>query len=1248
MVNFQKIPALFFKNLGFKTKREALYFIKRNNVKGSQTTEDEFKEFVNDRKNDNMDSVINQLKQQEKTSLKRNQQLSKKYNTLVNKFNKLKEQLKRKEQPKKIERKVKIIENKIDAREGKNFKNVAYEYVIDMSKLPVYNQEFVEQNEVLQTAIDNQLRGYVQDLNRIKRVLINNLRNTFNKLGTYKYYLTYECELFRYKKTKNENNEETVTIDNLVVFYLSHESQNPNIVLNESEIIKSVNQSYNRIKKLIESATSSVSGSGWIFKRSIKMHIDYVKYEPIKGGSFKKLPDWVINKRCCINIENKDNKCFFYSVIASKVYESLQNKKHSSRVSNYKDYMNLFDFSMFIHEKQKLDEMGNVYQSDDCSIAIDSNRFDKFCQINKVCLSIFDIEDSNNRVKPIYASRMKEYETEIDIGYYDGHYVLIRNLSALLGNEKIKNKMYHCKNCLNGFWSQEKLQKHKLDCMNNDSIRVIMPFSDNDKQLKFKSYHKMVKASVAIYCDFECIIDENKNHIPSGYALYAVSQFCEPELLLKRGKDGDDTMNKFFSDLKRMEFKYMNFVREKEQEIVKHFKIPVVIHNLRGYDSHIIIKYISRYGSENIDCIANNKEKYMSFTIDGLRFIDSLQFMASSLETLVKNLKKDVKNDDDYLQKFKYTTREFGLTNADIITRKQVYPYEYFDSFEKFDDKDLPSIDLFYSSLYDSSISESDYEQAKHVYKYFNCQSLGQYHDLYLKSDVTLLADVFESFRNVCHNAYGLDPINYITAPSLAWDAMLLKTGITIENMTDIDMFLMAEKGLRGGICSIQHRHSKANNKYLTDYNPQQESNYIMYLDANNLYGWAMIQSLPSGNYKWEKIDDMNEQFIMSLAKDCKRGYIFEVDLEYPVELHDSHNDYPLAPESTSFNSSPFMQQIETKYDIKQSDINKLIPNLHDKKNYVVHYRNLQLYLSLGLKLTKIHRVFSFEQSDFLKSYIDMNTDMRKNAKNDFEKDFFKLMNNSVFGKFMENIRKRKDVHLLQTAEQVLKKTKQSFYDSHKIFSDDLIAVEMKKKHIVMNKPIVIGMCILDLSKYLMYDFHYNTMKTKYGDKCKVMYTDTDSLIYEIKTEDVYQDLAESNFKKNFDFSDYPQNHPLHDETNKKVIGKFKCETNGKVIDEYVGLCPKMYSVLVDNEAKMRAKGVGRSAMKNIMHENYKSCLFDSNQFKQYCKFNSIKSENHQLKTVEINKVSLSAYDDKRYYIDMINSYAYGHYKSLN
>ena len=242
-------------------------------------------------------------------------------------------------------------------------------------------------------------------------------------------------------------------------------------------------------------------------------------------------------------------------------------------------------------------------------------------------------------------------------------------------------------------------------------------------------------------------------------------------------------------------------------------------------------------------------------------------------------------------------------------------------------------------------------------------KTMGDYHDLYLKAEVSLLADVFQKFIKMCLDYYGLDPCHYFSSPGLIWDAMLKITGTELELISDIDMHLLIEKGMNGGISYIVKRYI-ANNKYMKDYDGGEcssieESVYIIYLDVNNLYGWELTQYLPYGGFKWLSKKEIDESDLKLVNENSSTGYILEVDPEYPSELHDLHNDCPLAPEKLEISQSmlsKYCSDIADKYGIKIGGVNKSVPNLRNKEKYVVHYRNLQLYLSLGMKLSKIHR----------------------------------------------------------------------------------------------------------------------------------------------------------------------------------------------------------------------------------------------------------------------------------------------------
>ena len=959
------------------------------------------------------------------------------------------------------------------------------------------------------------------------------------------------------------------------------------------------------------------------------------------------------------------------------------------------------------------------------------NQINRIEKQNKININLFGYDTVKKAVYPIQISE-ERYDDHLDLLYIEGknelgeettHYIYIKDFNRLMFSfTEHKCKKHFCMHCLQCFYSNESLAKHKVNCIAINGVQAIkMPQKYIDKNgvertpcVYFKNYHKTLPVPFGIYADFECTTEKISGCQPSDRKSYTekyqkhtgcsfgykvVCHYDENysgDVVIYRGKDCIQKFIKcMFEEVKncqsiiRDDFnKPLKMTNEDEESFkeathchicekkyrvddvpvrdhchvtgkyrgsahqtcnlklkisAENIKIPVVFHNLKGYDSHFIMNELGeliKKGEENIkiNVIAQNAEKYMAFYIGKhLSFIDSFAFMSSSLDKLAGNLE-----DRDFIYTKDYFTYPIQFN---LMKRKGVYSYDYMDSFSKFNDRELPKREDFYSLLTDNNISEDDYSHAKNVWNTFNLQNMGEYHDLYLKTDILLLTDVFENFRKTCLTYYKLDPLHYITSPGLAWDAMLKMTGINLELITDIDMQLFIEKGLRGGISYIAHRHATANNKYIKNYDLDKLISYIMYLDANNLYGWAMSKPLPYGNFRWVNADSV-------ITKEYGIGHIYEVDLEYPKELHDLHNDYPCAAEKIKVSDdmlSDYCREIKDKFNIRSGNVNKLIPTLGDKKNYVLHERNLKLYLSLGLKLKKIHRVLEFSEKPWLKPYIDFNTEKRKKAKNAFEKDFFKLMNNSVFGKTMENIRKRSNIKLETDPDHFLRQTAKPTFVSCKIFHENLVAVHMKKNFLLLDKPSYVGMCILDLSKVLMYDFHYNFIKAKYGERAKLLFTDTDSLCYHIITDDVYQDLY--NHKDMFDNSDYSKSSKFYFDENKKVIGKFKDEAAGNPITSFVGLKSKMYSYEVElpsGEIKNNkaCKGISKNVVKrDIDHKDYLSTL--QNKTIQNHKMKTIRSNYHEVSSYEINKISLSCYDDKRYILDDgITSYAYGNYKA--
>ena len=1122
------------------------------------------------------------------------------------------------------------------------------------------------------------------------------------------------------------------------------------LIINETDIKLSLQASQQQILNKIAQWISE--GSGWTIQSIENHYINIVNYQPFKGSSYINLPQELKNNKSLINLQNKDNECFRWCHIRHLNPQEKDPHRIKKMDKAYIDKLNYtgIEFPVTVKQINKIEKQNNICinlfgyeEKQKFPIYISKEKF-----IDHMELLLITEGENNHYVLIKDFNKFMYNQTK-----HEHRKCFCMHCLQCFSREDVLTE--HKNNCIliNGKQAIQMPEKGHIVNFKNYYKQLPVPF------VIYADFEAITEKVLGCQPNTEkSYTDAYQKHTDCGYGYKVVccydNEYTKPVQIYR----GENAVYKFMenmleevnwckSKMKKHFNKPLKMTKENKRDFKKatkcyicdkpynnndirvrdhchitgefrgsahqdcnlklrinpdKIKIPVIFHNLRGYDSHFIMQQIGKIAIEHIyknkrgeecqmdiNAIPNNMEKYMAFMLGKhLVFLDSFQFMNSSLDMLVSNitkcgmcetckpekcLKQAIKDKGFVIQhktsfpcgeckncknsnktcinpnydNLKYTSKEFKGEKLKLMAQKGVYPYDYMDSFDKFHKTKLPMKEEFHSILSNEHITDKQYDHAQNVWKTFNLKTMGDYHDLYLKSDILLLADVFENFRVTCLQYYKLDPCHYFTSPGLAWDAMLKMTNVKLELLTDIDMFQFIEKGMRGGTSYIANRYGKANNKYMKKYDEKEPSKYIMYLDANNLYGWAMSQYLPTDGFKWlsqKKIDKIN---LGTYTDDSKKGLILEVDLEYPNELHDLHNDYPLGPEKLKVTNemlSDYCKTIQKNFNISSGLVHKLIPTLADKQNYVLHYRNLQLYLNLGLKLKKVHRVLEFNQSPWLKQYIDFNTQKRTNAKNSFEKDFFKLMNNSVFGKTMENLRKRVDVRLVTGKEKLLKLASKPTYVSCKIFNENLVAVHKIKETLTLNRPAYVGMCILDLSKTLMYDFHYNYIKNKYGDKAKLLFTDTDSLTYEIETEDAYHDFW--NDKDKFDNSDYDIKSPFYKITNKKVIGKFKDEAAGQPIIEFIGLRSKMYSYVKDNETGGKtAKGIKKNVIKkDIKHEDYKNVLFNNKQM--YHTMKTIRSQKHQLGSFELNKISLSCFDDKRFLHDNgITSYSYGNWR---
>nr|XP_049699656.1 uncharacterized protein LOC126055254 [Helicoverpa armigera] len=932
--------------------------------------------------------------------------------------------------------------------------------------------------------------------------------------------------------------------------------------------------------------------SGWSFKSVSHLEINVNKYCPMRGGTYLELPKKLKNSKSCINIQNNDNCCFLWSVVAS-LYPV---KKNVCRTNSYPHYSSIFN----------IEGMSFPVSYEDIKL---------FETNNNISINVYGVENKSETVTgPLYLTN-KRRSIHVNLLYLErkgmSHYCLIKDLARLVRGQVTNHKgnFFLCESCLQFYSCETKYRSHI--CSKTLSI-----LPDKNSKLGFKNYERKQKINYVIYADFESLLvncfekkSENthnlKKHQPSCFAYYICCSHDprQNRYVTYRGLDCVEVfITRLIEDVKKIndillikkqmipltkkeQTQYNNAstchicdrlllddkVRDHDHVTGKYrgpahtqcnlmFRvcpfIPVIFHNLSNYDSHLFIKELAKHKG-HIKIIPKTKEKYLTITkyIDHdnsnrpvqIKFIDSFQFLSSSLDALSKSL-----TDKDFL----HLSTEMRNDNLIYLLKtKGIYPYDYMNTWKKYEETKLPPKEFFYNTLKMEHITDEEYKHAKTVWDAFKITTIGEYTDLYLKCDVLLLCDIFENFRNISLKYYKLDPAYYVTAPSLSWDAMLLYTQVELDLIDDLEMYQMLEKGIRGGLAQCSLRHAKANNKYLPEFNDLEPSSYLIYLDCNNLYGYAMTKKFPITEFRFLNQKEVNCFDVMSISDESQYGFILEVDLEYPEHVHDFHSDLPFAPE---------------KFIPPGGKTAKLIANLYDKFNYVIHYTHLQECLKNGLVLRKIHRILTFRQEEYLKKYIDLNTSLRQASTTTFEKDFFKLLNNSIFGKTIENKRKQVDIKLATKwvdvdnitnkqhgAEKLICKPN---FKSVSVFSENLVAVQLKPEKIFLDRPIYIGFSVLEYAKLHLYQYHYN-MKKKYMNNIRLCYTDTDSLLYLIYTKDIYSDIK--NNLKDFDTSNFHLDNPyLIPRINEKVPGLFKDELGGDVITEFTGLRAKLYCLL--------------------------------------------------------------------------------------
>jgi len=1135
----------------------------------------------------------------------------------------------------------------------------------------------------------------VQDyFNLYRTSILNILEESLKNIRSIKFQISLHCEFVR-------ENEVMTEIENEICHhYVNSELK---VALNKfyvPEIFKEIILKIQHSADLFEK-----NGSGWQFNKVLGCDIRIAEFVLFRGGctSFP-VPKQFKAKRAIVSPQNSNNECFKYAFLIQMHYDDVPTYRRGN-CSQYDKFKNIYNWDS-IKLPTSIRHIARFEKDNqDKKFAVNVWGIDSEQVLNIKYQSQFCRDKTRKVVNILYVQR--DHSSD---GHYMAITQISRLLGK--DSHHLRELCYNCFNTFtpNNLEAHENLcfqfKHQRIEMPEDRECR----FKDIQKRLKTRFVIYADFESMCTSPSKKSIGQANllNEHEPSGYCLAISDSYAKKKDKIKYSLyRGANSMNLFLKELYQVsetllienekkkpmqklskaqlrqfknsqtchicQFKLQNSEKVKDHchvtgkfrgaahhscnaQFIQPKRIPVVMHSFKSFDLQLLLSNISKFPEETVDVIPNNSEKFLSIITSSFYFIDSLMHLSASLETLVKNLNPKNSSEKDFRRNFRPMIKTFGSSKAKALCRKGVYPYEFMSSFEKFKEKTFPNQTDFYNSLTGNSVEDLDYTYGKSIFDKY-CSNMGDYHDIYLLTDTLLLLCVMDKWRVTARQSYGLDPVHYYSLPGFAWDAALFNSKQTLELISDQSIYNFLELGLRGGVSMISHRYAKANNRFMKDFDETKPSSFIFYIDKTQLYAEAMSDYLPVGDFKWENknlVKNITDQDILKWEPESSTGRILSVDLEYDVQLHalSSHSEYPLCPEKINIperNLSSYQKKLIQNLDIKYSDKQtKLTPHLGDRNSYILHYRNLQYYLQKGMKLKKINSIVSFTQKPWLRDFVKLNSDLRKNAKNDLDRNLYKLVLNATFGKSMQQVRNKEDVHIVNSLNRVKNLTRQANFKRFEILKDQLVIMFRKKARIVLNKPLYVAFTVLDLSKLFMYEWHYDKIKKWYPDKkSRLLFTDTDSLAYHIETDDIFRDLYE--YKQHFDFSSYDKSHPasgfLFSNTNKKVIGKMKDECEGRILYSFVGVAPKMYSFQGEKGlSKVAAKGIKKSLVSRCLnHQNFKNALFK--QKKYFCHSNHIRSKNHKLFTANFKKLALHCFDSKRYLLpDGISSVPHNHF----
>ena len=1022
-----------------------------------------------------------------------------------------------------------------------------------------------------------------------------------------------------------------------------------------------------------------MEGSGWNIQGINHLKLYFHKTNPINGQTYIKLP---IRTKSILNIQNNDTYCFVWSILAA-IHPV---DKDPQRVSKYEPYRNELDIS-------------NIDFTNGMRI-IDIPKFENLN--NQLSINVFEYskeEDNDYKLFPLYISNNIENRRIIDLILYKNHYILLKKLHVFIGKH---DSSYICRSCLSSYTVQSELTTHKRLCgIKNKSVYI----PAKESHVMWNKYYQKMPIYSIIIADFEArnkpIINQDNDisktidiceQIPVCNGLYIINRIddlpIEPGYY--KSSFGVNNVKWFLSKINNIEFQMSEFFKrnlkpkitiKSEKSFLKskicwlcdiefintndkirhyckltgkylgsahqscidyinkvnlHKFIPVLYHNFSKYDNHMFFNDLinSKVEKKNISIIAKTNEEYMSINYSCIKFADSMRFQAASMEELTKSLK-----DDDYIHLKRHFPNHWML-----LKKKLAYPYEFYKTLEDYE-KPIDILlksgnEAYFSKTKNKIPDQEEINRTNEIIKLFNIKNGKELTELYIKADIILLADIFEKFLKVSKIEFGINPLYHISLPGTTWSNGLKYTKIKLELIKNVDLFQMFESGIRGGLSGV------FGNRYIESDN----NTVILHVDMNNLYGFAMLFHLPTGNFQIYENNSITESFINKVLNthDCSNtGYVLIVDLIYPNNIKYKSKNFPFCPENKTINPDNYTEYMKEHEPQPHRPTSKLICDQTNKEYYIVHYRNLKFYLRMGMIIKKVHKIVSFDQSAWLSKYIDYNTQKRAAADSDFMKDYHKNLICSFFGKTMEDVRNRIKVEFVKNTDErkILRyHSRLDFNGIHKSYQD-YDSYTFKSNIIKMEKPIYLGFSILELSKLLMYETYYDELQNYFGiDGIQIHYQDTDAFIMSLKTTNIINDLSIlQNRYQIFDFSNLNKEHQLFSNEYKKIPGYLKIETPKSLyIDKFICLRSKCYAYTTQLDGyNNKFKGIVKGYKKEISFDQYYKCLHNE-RYNETCTQFCIRNRDHGMYLQQITKKSLSPFDDKRKYINNIVNVPWG------